>query len=489
MMITSTDALQSIQEDLRQRRFMGAEAKCAACLQRDRTSPQVWLHLGEAYLRQGFGAAADLALRRAWLLDPEAKWPDALFAAVRQAPKGKMPTELKDLLKVASVRVAAAILVKDEARTIIRCLDSIRDSVDEIVVIDTGSTDGTLELVQGYADSRLKLIQHEWRDDFAEARNAGLVNVESDWVLWLDADEYLHAEDIAAVREVAGLFTGMGQAVIVRPVVINWLEGNQTFISYDTSRMFPTGQGLRFWGRIHEQIGGDREDERFLRPAVRIRLYHDGYLPEVVGRKNKPSRNLRMLTKQLEDTPDDPSTWLFYARETLLSGDVSLGIERLNHALEVANRHPEFARTAEVLTWLIQAHLKQSQFAQAEAACEALLARELDFPDTWYYKAYLRALRIQGEIQALDQDLKRMDAAYAAYRGIVSPDSQIKEWKGALLKADLARFAGNLTYAQAQYLAVLERHPEFGGVKKQLELIEQQRQQLRTIRLTDEKKG
>ena len=477
----ATTAFQAIQADLQHHRSLEAGAKSIEYLKYHRISSPGWLHLGEAYLQQRKGKAALLALMRAWLLDPEAKWPGAMLSSAQQAPEGEVSTELMDILQVQKVSIAAAILVKDEARSILRCLYSIKDAVDEIIVIDTGSTDGTIDLVENFPHPHLKLIHHEWREDFADARNAGLAVVESDWVLWLDADEYLHEEDIEVVREAAGLFSTPDVPVILRPVIINLLPENQTFISYDTSRMFPTRAGMRFWGRIHEQIGGGTEKERFQRPAVRIRIYHDGYLPDVVAQKGKQARNLRLLAKMVEDEPDTPASWLFYGRETLLTGDVLTGIERLTKAYEIGKRHPEFARLTEIITWLIQAYIKQNNIPKAEDACQELLAIQPDYPDAWYYQAYLRALRIQAEIQAMDLDLKHMEAAFAGYRGIVSPDSLIKDWKATLLKADLARFAGNLAYAQAQYLEVYQRHPEFGGVRKQLEMIEQQRLQLRSL--------
>ena len=464
------------------RQYKAAELKCITGLETNVVNAQVWFDLGEAYAHQGKGQAAKLAYTRAWILDPEAKWADTLFPTLSSIPKGEVPEALTSLLQVQKVSVAAAILVKNEARSILRCLQSISMAVDEIVVIDTGSTDGTIDIVNNFSHPNLQLIAHEWQDDFAEARNVGLAAIASDWVIWLDADEYLHEEDVAVVREAAGLYASLNEALILRPVVVNLLANHQTSTSYDTSRMFPTHAGLRFWGRIHEQIGSASGDAtRFLRPAVRIRLYHDGYLPEIAAQKGKQQRNLRLLEKMVQDTPDDPAAWLFYGRETLMTGDLDAGIMRLQQAYQVGKNNLEFSRNAETLSWLIQAYIKNNQLQQAEEICQELIAVQPDYPDSWYYQAFIRANKIQSEIMAMNSDLTRMAELQATYRGIVSPDGLITDWKASVLKADLARFAGNLSLAQAIYLEVYQRHPEFDGVKKQLEAIEQQRQRLRQI--------
>ena len=95
--------------------------------------------------------------------------------------------------------IAAAIIVKNEADHLRRCLGSIRDFCDEIVVVDTGSTDDTVAIAESFG---AKVLHKPWRDDFAASRNFALDAVTAEWVLYIDADEELVMKDIHAMRAV-----------------------------------------------------------------------------------------------------------------------------------------------------------------------------------------------------------------------------------------------------------------------------------------------
>ena len=94
--------------------------------------------------------------------------------------------------------LSLAMIVKNEAANLGRCLESVRGLVDEMVVVDTGSEDGTPALAQAHG---ARLGHFPWRDDFAAARNASLELCRGDWILLLDADEAVGAADHAAIRQ------------------------------------------------------------------------------------------------------------------------------------------------------------------------------------------------------------------------------------------------------------------------------------------------
>lgn len=151
-------------------------------------------------------------------------------------------------MNMSNGRVSLCMIVKNEERSLPSCLNSVRGAVDEVIVVDTGSTDQTVQLArqQGAA-----VIPFNWCDDFAAARNRGLAAATGDWILFLDADEIL--DDKARVelplwstqKGVDGFFlqihnyTGNGSGgVTINPVL----------------RMFRNHPEHRFSGRIHEQI-------------------------------------------------------------------------------------------------------------------------------------------------------------------------------------------------------------------------------------------
>src|SRR5437016_1157295 len=95
-------------------------------------------------------------------------------------------------------RLSFCAIVRNEAANIVRCLDSVAALVEEKIVVDTGSTDDTVALAE---DCGATVSFFAWRDDFAAARNAAVEKATGDWILWLDADEFLLPESIPLVRE------------------------------------------------------------------------------------------------------------------------------------------------------------------------------------------------------------------------------------------------------------------------------------------------
>ena len=183
--------------------------------------------------------------------------------------------------------LSLALIVKDEARCLARCLRSVQGVVNEIVVVDTGSADDTVRIAR---ECQARVIDFAWRDDFAAARNFALAQTTGDWILVLDADE--HASP-ALAAEIPG-FIGAGPAIGRLRIVSDFRRNNQTLRSQSlVSRLFP--RGAHFEGRIHEQLISPLP-----RQDLRGELWHDGYLEP-----SKSSRNVRLLERELERSPDN----------------------------------------------------------------------------------------------------------------------------------------------------------------------------------------
>src|SRR5437773_6000316 len=97
-----------------------------------------------------------------------------------------------------TARISLCMIVRDEEQFILECIESARDAVDESIVVDTGSTDRTIELAERAGASVYPFV---WCDDFAAARNASIEKASGDWVLWLDADERLARGGAEVLRE------------------------------------------------------------------------------------------------------------------------------------------------------------------------------------------------------------------------------------------------------------------------------------------------
>ncbi|MDI3328036.1 MAG: glycosyltransferase [Alicyclobacillaceae bacterium] len=193
------------------------------------------------------------------------------------------------------------ILARDEESTILRCLESVRTVAEEYIVVDTGSVDRTPDIAREFG---ARVIPIEWEEDFAKARNAGLFHARADWILCLDADEVLIGADSGWLEELKhsgreGFWVTIENAVG---------PGPEDRVFHQALRLFRRRDMYRFTGRIHEDIAPSIL--RRLGPgSVQVcpwSIYHEGYMPEVLDRKNKPIRNLRLLRLALRENPGDP---------------------------------------------------------------------------------------------------------------------------------------------------------------------------------------
>src|SRR4030066_756382 len=110
-----------------------------------------------------------------------------------------MPTQEQPVAqKTGRPTISACMIVKNEEKFLAQCLKSIKDAVDEIIIVDTGSTDNTVEIAQSFG---AKVYHHPWRNSFSEARNHSLSYATCDWILQIDADEALEQSDIPLLHK------------------------------------------------------------------------------------------------------------------------------------------------------------------------------------------------------------------------------------------------------------------------------------------------
>lgn len=191
------------------------------------------------------------------------------------------------------MKINLVMIIKNEERSLERCLKRAGELVDEIVIADTGSTDRSVEIAETY---RAKVWKYEWQDDFAAARNFALGHSDADWNLILDADEYLlpcSREMLERqIRDYSGRYGKHWVGSLLRRDF--WKEEGrmESSLSY-IPRLLPGGVG--YFGIIHEQ---PEEIGPFLK--LSLEAEHDGYLYA-----DKSGRNLEYLKKAVERYPED----------------------------------------------------------------------------------------------------------------------------------------------------------------------------------------
>lgn len=185
-------------------------------------------------------------------------------------------------------RIALVMIARNEARCIARCLRSAKPWVDEMIVMDTGSSDDTVALAQAEG---AQVHRMAWPDDFAAARNAALACSTADWNLILDADETLASggELIAALRQRPPHFIGR---IDVRSQYDS--DGHAQTASSWLPRILP--RAVRYAGRIHEQPVSELP-----RIDLAITVAHDGYMPQQMAIKGP--RNQALLEAAVAEQP------------------------------------------------------------------------------------------------------------------------------------------------------------------------------------------
>jgi len=264
--------------------------------------------------------------------------------------------------------LALVMIVRDEERSLARCLESARAWVDEIVVVDTGSSDATPEIARRLG---ARVGHFAWCDDFSAARNAALALADAPWRLVLDADEWISAgaDSLAALRGLAPEFIGQIS-------VASAFDDSRGGVGHAPSwlpRLLP--RGVRYAGRIHEQ-----PDSLLPRRRLELAVAHDGYLD--AHKAKKAGRNEKLLTLALAEAPDDAYLHYQLAKDRELRLQFAAALPHFERALASADagaawRHDLVLRALFTLK-------KLGRFEAALALAEAEMPRWQGSPDLFF---------------------------------------------------------------------------------------------------------
>lgn len=300
--------------------------------------------------------------------------------------------------------IALVMIVKDEERCLKRCLDSVRGLVDRMIVVDTGSQDGTREIARR---AGAEVYDHTWKNDFAEARNYALSLSDADWNLILDADEYI----TEGTRGDMDMFLRAGDCLGDVYIYNRYQEdGEESCVRFCASRILP--RGVYFKGKIHEQPDTDLPSV-----LVPLKVEHDGYMQTGV----KEKRNLPYLLAELEERPGDPYLLYKIAGSYQMLGDEerALGFFRIFYK-EVSPAGPYRSKGVVGFLYSLMACGEYEEILRVVEAEEERLGERASFhffcgvfymqlilSDTVRYikylpmieKSYLRCLEIGADVQ------------------------------------------------------------------------------------------
>jgi len=324
---------------VRQKKFRAAWESTVAAMAKRPFHPEAFLLLAEIAFAVNDGDDAKLCANYARHLAPDFKGAKKFL---NQRLKGnnrpewlKLPMQVHSPQSTVHSRLSVCLIVKNEERFLGQCLKSVREVAQQIVVVDTGSTDRTVEIAKEFG---AEVHSFAWCDDFSAARNAALDHVTGDWVLALDADEELSPKDHDKLRQAMTDAATMAWRLPIVDVGRE-LDG----CSY-VPRLFRNAPGLFYLGRVHEQIFSSIEVRRaewgLENKIGDATLIHHGYTQEIVRDRNKIERNLQLLEKAVEELPGEPHLLMNLGLELSRSGRESEAFARYEEAFEALSSKP-----------------------------------------------------------------------------------------------------------------------------------------------------
>lgn len=256
-------------------------------------------------------------------------------------------------------RLSVCLIVRNEERFLPQCLKSIEGLAKQVIVVDTGSSDRTLEIAKSLG---AEVYSFPWCDDFAAARNEALRYATGDWILVLDADEELPSSSHEPLRK---LMRAEGVIAWRLPLAD---VGKEKEGFHHVPRLFRNVPGACFAGRIHEHAFGSLHavmqswgmETRIGNAALK----HHGYSDQVVKDRSKVQRNLKLLSLALDEQPNDVSLRMSYGLDLIRSGQLEAGLDEYATAFKLMAAQPVAATPAELrerLLTLMASHLIVAQ--------------------------------------------------------------------------------------------------------------------------------
>ena len=192
--------------------------------------------------------------------------------------------------------LSVCMIVKNEEKVLERCLESIHGIADEIIVVDTGSTDSTKDIALKYTEH---VYDFEWVRDFAKARNFAASKASGEWILSMDADEYVDRDSFEKFKQ--ELDNNPPEEDINAVQIVNFVgdKADSTVLNRHT-RFYRNNGNIEYQRPIHEVLTYKFDENKKNYGLVNLLVYHTGYMKDVDKEKQKTERNLSILLEQKE---------------------------------------------------------------------------------------------------------------------------------------------------------------------------------------------
>lgn len=236
-------------------------------------------------------------------------------------------------------KVSLCMIVKNEENYLERCLNSIKDIVDEIIIVDTGSTDKTVEIAESFG---ARVYYYKWNNNFSEARNESLKYATKDWIFIMDADDEFYSADKEQFK--ALLNSKLDNDSVYFFETLNYCGSNienSTITINLNPRLFKNNNGFHYEGEVHNQLVNSTIKYKALSHSIRI--HHYGYLDKNIVSKDKRNRNITLLKKQISKDSTNKYAYFNLGNEYFALGDMNKALENYYKSYEGENFHTGYS--------------------------------------------------------------------------------------------------------------------------------------------------
>jgi len=434
--------------------------------------PEAYLHLAEIALCVNDEVQAKKCLEALVELTP--KWTIAAQTLDSLKKQRKLSTSdfnWSDLPKRNTTpNISACLIVKDEERFLGQCLSSLKGVVNQIVVVDTGSTDRTIEIA---GEHGAEVHHFDWCDDFSAARNFALEQARGDWVLIMDADEVLTSQGRNGLKHDTQQTDFLGCRVRCINMEPSGDGGYREMPDawHFIPRLTRNAPGIHFVGTIHEQMFSSvliRAEEWGMEGGFgKTEIDHYGYTEEIKKSRNKTERNISLIEKALEENPREPTLLMSYALDLFNRGEIETALDKLRESFDLVKEYPSNSLAPEVRERLICVFinllLQAEMYDELIEVANSQLAKDCGPTSSILFMhalALVKSGRPAEAIEPLQECIaKQNDRTYTSpFKGSVgAPPFH--------LLADCLGRAGDLEGALEGYKAALEMDPESPGIR------------------------
>lgn len=353
--------------------------------------------------------------------------------------------------------LTVCMIVRDERENLEQILPAVVGHADDVVIVDTGSTDGTPDVVRKFG---ARLFERPWDDDFAAARNRGLDEVRTSHVMWLDADDRIDGEGLRRVRDRVLETPAAGLLLLL----VNSSKDPSAVSSCWQLRVFPSRPEHRFSGRIHEQVHESLYATGTKTDRLDVTITHTGYeRSEDVLRKSR--RNLEMLRREINEGRDDINVLYHYLKAASRCGELDEAARVARRCVEDAPPGtPEEIVQAAALQWS-RLELQRGNHDAAREVLDGAIERRPDDPLARFFLGDL--LRRQGDLPAALRELEAARSAPIRFGLLPIPVAGLFLAIRMQL-GEVREVLGDAQGAVAVYREAYAEHPQDQGIARAL---------------------